>query len=780
MRLDKFLKVSRVIKRRTVANEACDNGRVSINGKPAKAGTQVKVGDIVSVAFAGGSTEFEILATDDNVKKDAAKEMYRIITSLIVCVFVSLAALGLSSCVSEENTPAHQDVVGKIAGEKIYSEEYGYIFLNAAKEAAGFELSEEWIEEHKDEITEKANAKCREMATLCYDAETNGKGYSTSEKERIFDEADAKIKKLRQKEEYKNIQSDDEMCALKTGMNVNEYKRFALFRGLAEERAVFITSQDEPDAAALAAFYRENSFEDDFRSVTYIYKKLTDEDDNSNEEEAKEILEIARKNEIDFDICAKGWSDAKDVKTDGGVAVLDRSSTDFPASVIEWAFASDEKTEAKDAQLLETDSGYYIVIRNKLPKAYSDDLMHEAVLKKYNAAKIKEYTENVYSKNGLKTEGFETGKLKEAADKYLKSFFDKDFDFLPIPDVTPEPTAPPYSKLSFEDAEEIYFEKIGDTEAKGYVLACVFREMLDKLAKDEEDYKKGISLEEYIAIRDRVLAEHKDELVQAATEEVKKLYIAYSEYLKLDDANISEKTCNDIEDKQKYRSLTYFETLEPKYDSVKTPDDAMRFMCGSNAEGVVQYNILRTYATQFVVNWMYKMEIDNDDVAAYYKANRNRFRRVDLAIAIVKDLESAENIKAQMEAKPKYAKNIANAMREEDNLERHNGVVRVTAATENVPGPIKDWAYRQTAETLITEKGKAEIIGANGGYYVIACTDIQEYKDELDNTVYIEVAGAYKKEKSEEHFTELEKEEEYNITDFDAQKVQDIISRSLL
>ena len=58
--------------------------------------------------------------------------------------------------------------------------------------------------------------------------------------------------------------------------------------------------------------------------------------------------------------------------------------------------------------------------------------------------------------------------------------------------------------------------------------------------------------------------------------------------------------------------------------------------------------------------------------------------------------------------------------------------------------------------------------------------DIQEYRDELNNTVYTEVASAYKKEKLDEHFTELEKQEEYNITDFDAQKVQDIISRSLL
>ena len=81
MRIDKYLKVSRVIKRRTVANEACDAGRVSINGKPAQAGTEVKPGEIVEVGFAGGKTKFEVLTVSETVRKDAAKEMYRIIES---------------------------------------------------------------------------------------------------------------------------------------------------------------------------------------------------------------------------------------------------------------------------------------------------------------------------------------------------------------------------------------------------------------------------------------------------------------------------------------------------------------------------------------------------------------------------------------------------------------------------------------------------------------------------------------------------------------------------
>ena len=79
MRLDKFLKVSRIIKRRTVANEACTGGRVSLNGKVAKPGTVVKVGDEMVIRFGNRYGKYEILSTQETVKKDQATEMYRVL-----------------------------------------------------------------------------------------------------------------------------------------------------------------------------------------------------------------------------------------------------------------------------------------------------------------------------------------------------------------------------------------------------------------------------------------------------------------------------------------------------------------------------------------------------------------------------------------------------------------------------------------------------------------------------------------------------------------------------
>ena len=79
MRLDKYLKVSRLIKRRTVANEACDAGRVLINDKIAKASADVKEGDIITIAFGNKEVKVEVLSVQETVKKDEAKELFKYI-----------------------------------------------------------------------------------------------------------------------------------------------------------------------------------------------------------------------------------------------------------------------------------------------------------------------------------------------------------------------------------------------------------------------------------------------------------------------------------------------------------------------------------------------------------------------------------------------------------------------------------------------------------------------------------------------------------------------------
>ncbi|MCQ2081417.1 MAG: RNA-binding S4 domain-containing protein [Lachnospiraceae bacterium] len=79
MRLDKYLKVSRLIKRRTVANEACDAGRVMINGNVAKAGTNVKEGDIIEINFGNKDVKVKVTSVQETIRKEDAKELFEYI-----------------------------------------------------------------------------------------------------------------------------------------------------------------------------------------------------------------------------------------------------------------------------------------------------------------------------------------------------------------------------------------------------------------------------------------------------------------------------------------------------------------------------------------------------------------------------------------------------------------------------------------------------------------------------------------------------------------------------
>ena len=79
MRLDKFLKVSRILKRRTVANDACTGGRVTVNGRTAKPSVQLKVGDVVEIAFGGGAMKFRVAEFAETSRKEQAEKMYEII-----------------------------------------------------------------------------------------------------------------------------------------------------------------------------------------------------------------------------------------------------------------------------------------------------------------------------------------------------------------------------------------------------------------------------------------------------------------------------------------------------------------------------------------------------------------------------------------------------------------------------------------------------------------------------------------------------------------------------
>lgn len=79
MRIDKYLKISRIIKRRTIAQEACDSDRVMINDKLAKSSTDVKVGDVIEIRFGNNTAKYEVLEVKEHVRKEETENMYRIV-----------------------------------------------------------------------------------------------------------------------------------------------------------------------------------------------------------------------------------------------------------------------------------------------------------------------------------------------------------------------------------------------------------------------------------------------------------------------------------------------------------------------------------------------------------------------------------------------------------------------------------------------------------------------------------------------------------------------------
>lgn len=79
MRVDKYLKVSRLIKRRTIANEACEQGRITVNGKTAKPGTDVKIGDTITIEFGDNTLRVEVLSVAEHVLKADAADMYKVL-----------------------------------------------------------------------------------------------------------------------------------------------------------------------------------------------------------------------------------------------------------------------------------------------------------------------------------------------------------------------------------------------------------------------------------------------------------------------------------------------------------------------------------------------------------------------------------------------------------------------------------------------------------------------------------------------------------------------------
>lgn len=413
MRLDKFLKVSRVIKRRTVANEACDNGRVSVNGKTAKAGTAVKPGDIVQVEFAGGSTRFEILSVEENVKKSGAAQMYRLITSLLLAFFIGLG--GLSGCQKNQTEPeeaafmeAGESYIALVGTRTIYDEQFCYFFSMAAQELSDGQYSELWLGENFDRVMDRAIGICREVAAMYDMGYAAGLTMTALDQEELSASVNERIVSNLALAQNEDINSWDEICIRLTGMNHKEYKRYLRMLQPGEKYAEQLLAAYNPSGEEQEVFYQTHLEQFKTCRAGEIYIPAENSQGESNQGLAEEVLNMVKQQTYPFEVLARGWSEDSDVLADNGFSDLCVSDEALPQCLKEWiqAHGSSHSTEEPTMRFAE-DDGYYILICQGERDYETSQVIQEAVLKAMKEKMLSDYKAEIASREEYEPRSFD-------------------------------------------------------------------------------------------------------------------------------------------------------------------------------------------------------------------------------------------------------------------------------------------------------------------------------------------------------------------------------------
>ncbi len=397
MRLDKFLKVSRVIKRRTVANEACDNGRVRVNGRTAKAGTAVKPGDVVEVEFAGGSTKFEVLSVEENVKKSGAAEMYRIITSLIFVFFLCISLLtGCAESEPQEKAEvplmkAGESVAVTIDYFHVYDEQFCYFFSMAANELSEGNYSNEWMA-----------AKAGMVIT-----ETEDWELMTFINDRISENL-----KLASNE---SINSYDEICIRLTGMNYAEYRRYLRRCQLGEKLCRSMLASYHPSEEEQLSYYQAHAEEFQACSAGKIYIS------EGNAAKANQVLDMVKSNMYPFEIIARGWSEDADVLTHNGYMDLCVSDDTLPEELKQWIRDSEPSAGETEAVMLHVDGDGYYILLNRGRVGFSESAaVRSRVLETMGRNMLSEYKQEIIKEERYQIPEFDRERAIQLVNKFVE------------------------------------------------------------------------------------------------------------------------------------------------------------------------------------------------------------------------------------------------------------------------------------------------------------------------------------------------------------------------
>lgn len=330
----------------------------------------------------------------------------------------------------------------------------------------------------------------------------------------------------------------------------------------------------------------------------------------------------------------------------------------------------------------------------------------------------------------------------------------------------------------YQNADAAYFGMLGDYKLYNHYLTCIYRTRVDEFVKMQHDYDAEWSMEDYFNFTAKILAEtdtaagktNREVLQEHAVKECMYMMLLCNE-ARMKDIRISDSTRESIVVWWKQYANQYYNALHGVFSYVQDSDTALEFMSGGNVNEVIDYMCMQTVASQYTANYFYNDAAENQDFAKYYQEHINDFREVTVRAVYIKDKAQVNMVRALMNERPEHIANLAKAYNEDAKLAKTNGIVTVTAKTHMVPEEVKEWAYKQSPETVFYNHGNIELLETSWGYYLLMCESVEEYQeDEEGNGVYQAVGEAYKKEQLDLYLEELLTQDTYRLAEYDYAK----------
>ena len=347
-------------------------------------------------------------------------------------------------------------------------------------------------------------------------------------------------------------------------------------------------------------------------------------------------------------------------------------------------------------------------------------------------------------------------------------------------------TKEPYAD---EPAGTAYIGKVGATPVYEYYFTALFASYVTEALENEPDYDETAESEDSYAYMVSYLEQTGEDgktnlqvLADKTAEACRRMVTLKLEGNKQGTV-LSNNKRNSIISQWDTAADEYLAQYQRENSSIQTRDDALRFLYHMNVNEVKEFSFLQSEVSDYISSWYTNgIRVRNEDLEAYYKANVNDFRIVNLrAVYLEKTDENgtdqkslAETVARQIKEKPEYMENLARGYNQDETLAASYGKIAVTNLTPGVPDAVKAWAAAQTEETLFEKNGNVEVVTAENGYYVLLCESFQEYSDEPEDEVYESVGAAYKEEKLNAYVDELENKEEYAWTEFNEARVTEL------